>query len=78
MTKAESKAIKAIAQTTNNAIEKAAELSRFVGKVLGPSIEDIGAIAAQYTEYWKIKNALRLTILRMMRRDMIESLIKRS
>jgi hypothetical protein len=54
------KAVQSVAKTTNNAIDKGAELARFVGKVFGPAIEDIGVISKQYTEYWKIRNALRL------------------
>ncbi|WP_039918727.1 Abi-alpha family protein [Cellvibrio mixtus] len=54
------KAVQEVAKTTSNALDKGAELSRFIGKVIGPAIEDLGAIAKQYTEYWKIKNALSL------------------
>lgn len=64
----EAKAVVAVAETTNNVINKSAELSRFIGRVFGSAIEDIGAIAAQYTEYWKIRNALRL-------RDKLEEVI---
>lgn len=56
----EADAVVAIAETTNNAIDKTAELSCFIGKIFGAAIEDIGAITAQYTTYWRIRNALRL------------------
>lgn len=64
----EARAVVAVAETTNNFINKSAEVSHFIGRVFGPAIEDIGAIAAQYTEYWKIRNALRL-------RDKLEEVI---
>lgn len=54
------KAVQEVAKTTSNALDKAAELSRFLAKVVGPAIEDLGAIAKQYTEYWKLRNALSL------------------
>lgn len=54
------KAVQEVAKTASNALDKAAELSRFLAKVVGPAIEDLGAIAKQYTEYWKLRNALSL------------------
>lgn len=54
------KAVQEVAKTANNAIDKTAELSRFLGKVVGPAIQDLGEIAKQYTEYWKLRNALHL------------------
>lgn len=54
------KAVQEVAKTASNAIDKTAELSRFLGKVVGPAIQDLGEIAKQYTEYWKLRNALHL------------------
>ncbi len=54
------KAIQSVATATNNAVDKVAEFFHFIGKVFGSSIEDIGVISKQYTEYWKINNALKL------------------
>jgi hypothetical protein len=54
------KAVQEVAKTTNNALDKGAALSQFIGKIVGPAIEDLGTIAKQYTEYWKLRNALSL------------------
>ncbi|WP_315534011.1 Abi-alpha family protein [Delftia acidovorans] len=62
------KAVQEVAKTTNNAIDKTAELSRFLGRILGPAFDDMGGILKQYTEYWKQKNALRL-------RDKLEKIL---
>lgn len=54
------KAVQEVAKTASNALDKTAEMSRFLAKIIGPAIEDLGAIAKQYTEYWKLRNALSL------------------
>lgn len=63
-----SKAVQETAKTTSKALDKGAQLIEFFGKLFGPSINDIGAIAHQYTEYWKVKNALNI-------RDKFEKLL---
>lgn len=54
------KAVQEIAKATSNAIDKTSELSRFISQIIGPAIQDLGDIVKQYTEHWKISNALHL------------------
>jgi hypothetical protein len=54
------KAVQEVAKATSNAIDKTSELSRFISRIVGPAIQDLGDIVRQYTEHWKIRNALHL------------------
>lgn len=54
------KAVQEVAKATSNAIDKTSEISKFISQIIGPAIQDLGDIVKQYTEHWKIRNALHL------------------
>ena len=50
------KAIQEVAKSTFDAIKMAEKFGGFLGRVFGPSIEDIGEVAHLKTQYWKLRN----------------------
>ncbi|MFA6191400.1 MAG: Abi-alpha family protein [Sulfurimonas sp.] len=60
LSKEEAVAVVEVAKTTNNAINKGAELTKFIAKLFSPSLNNLAEICEQYTAVWKIENALKL------------------
>ena len=56
--KESAKAVQEVAKTTSDAICLTDKFSNFLGRIFGPSLQDIGDVAHLKTQYWKLKNAV--------------------
>ncbi|OHE12563.1 MAG: hypothetical protein A3J96_04520, partial [Sulfurimonas sp. RIFOXYC2_FULL_36_7] len=54
------KATQEVSKTISKGIDKTSEALKFITTVFGKPIKDIAEIAGDYTEYWKINNAITL------------------
>lgn len=60
MNNEQAKAIQEVAKATSKAIEVSERLGRFLHKIVGTSLEELGGTFSDWTKYYRYKNLLKL------------------